>query len=307
MLFTMLEMTIKYTILIFILLQFILLSWHTIDLILKTRKISDWKFLILIAGFLLFNCTTLYALFMPGVIYLPLQLLLLNGSGIVLSVYYAVYLSIKYTKKEENLKGKYILTTLIGTYLIGAFIGNNFGIKSEIIRYLILITLIILAISFCFSIEKKIKSLYDSDVIKGKKVFLYSSYLTIVLMTANPLISVSTGYHEINVFLINILFLVTVGTYLYQIRLEERQVIHALERIGFYTDPRSIFAYKLSERELEVALMMLKDTPLSIIADELNIAKHTITKHASNIYKKTKTENIEHFKQKFVLSESTRK
>ena len=302
----MLGITLKYILLTFMSLQGGLLSWHLIDLMVKTHKRSDWRFLLLIAGFLLFNTFNFYALFKPGAIDIRLQLLLVNGCGIVLAMYYGVYLSTKFNmKKEKKASGKFLLPILIGTYLVGVFIAYIFDGNYRIAEGLFLVLPIVLSIGFSVSLEGQMRKFRDVKKLKEEKLTIYSSYATIVLMTANPLISVASGYYDLNVSLINLLFLITVGTYIYRLGLEERKAGQALYRIGFFTDPRSIFAYKLSERELEVASMILRDATFSVIADELHLAKDTISKHASNIYKKTKTANIEHFKQKFPPFELT--
>lgn len=302
----MLEITLKYGLLIFILLQGGLLSWHLIDLMVKTHKRSDWRFLLLIAGFLFFNVVNFYALFEPGAIDIRLQLLLANGYGIVLAIYYAVYLSIKFNKKEEKkASAKFLLPILIGTYLAGVFVAYIFDGNYRIAEGLFLLLPIILSVGFCVSLEQQLRKLGNVTNLKERRITIYSSYVAILLMTANPLISIVTGYYGLNVSLINILFLLTVGSYIYRLSLEQREASRALDRIGFFTDPRSILAYKLSKRQLEVASMMLRDATFSAIADELHLAKDTVSKHASDIYKKTKTTNIEDFKQKFEPFELT--
>lgn len=296
----MLGITLKYTLLIFILLEGGLLSWHLIDLMVKTHKRSDWRFLLLITGFLLFNAMSFYALFDPGAIDIRLQLLLANGCGIVLAIFYAVYLSARFNKKEEKkASGKFLLPILIGTYLAGVFVAYIFDGNYRIAEGLFLLLPIVLSIGFCVSLEGQIRKLGDVKNRKEEKLTIYSSYAAIVLMTANPLISIVSGYYDLNVSLINILFLVTVGTYVYRLGLEERKAGQALDRIGFFTDPRSIFAYELSARQREVASMILQDLTFAVIADKLNLAQNTISKHASEIYRKTNTANAEHFKQKF--------
>lgn len=296
----MLDNTLKYILLTFIILQGGLLFWHLIDLMVKTYKRSDWRFLLLIAGFLLFNATSFYTLFEPGAIDIRLQLMIANGCGIVLAIYYAVYLSIKFNKKEEKKASeKFLLPILVGTYFSGIFVAYIFDGNYRIAEGLFLALPVILSIAFCVSLEVQLRKFGGVKMPKEKKVTIYSSYAAIVLMTANPLISIVIGYNKLNVSLINILFLLTVGTYLYNLVLEQREESQALDRIGFWTDPRSIFAYELSERQLEVAIMILSDKTFADIADELSLAQNTISKHASDIYRKTNTHNVEHFKQKF--------
>ncbi|MGV3611431.1 MAG: helix-turn-helix domain-containing protein [Fluviicola sp.] len=299
-LFTMLDITLKYILLTFIFLQGSILSWHLIDLMIKTYKRSDWKFLLLIAGFLLFNVSSFYTFFEPGAIDIRLQLVLANGCGVVLAMFYAVYLSIKFNKREENKSStKFLLPILIGTYFSGIFIAYIFDRNYRNAESLLLALPAVLSIAFCVSLQVRLRKLGGVKITREKMIMFYSSYGAIVLMSANPLVSVVTGYNGLNVSLINILFLLTVATYVYQLALEHREESQALARIGFFADPRSIFAYELSKRQLEVASMMLRDKTFADIAEELSLAPNTVSKHASDIYRKTNTVNVDQFKQKF--------
>lgn len=59
--------------------------------------------------------------------------------------------------------------------------------------------------------------------------------------------------------------------------------------------------YKLSRREMEVVQLILKDHSYSEIARALFLAEGTVSKHASNIFKKTNTAGKEDFKEKFAI------
>lgn len=296
----MLDFTLRYTLLTFILLQGGMLSWHLIDLMLKSYKRSDWRFLLLIAGFLLFNATSFYAIFEPGAIDIRLQLVLANGCAIVLAIYFAVYLYFKFDRKEEKKTGaKLMLPILIGTYLCSIFVAYILDGKYRIAEGLFFALPIILSLAFCISLEVQLRKRDGVKIAKEKKVTIYSSYAAIVLISGNPLISVVSGYHGLNVSLVNVLFLLIVGLYIYRLVLEHRKENEALVRIGFFTDSGDIFAYELSERQLEVASMILNEKSFAEIADKLNVAPGTIYKHASEVYKKTNTINAQHFKKKF--------
>lgn len=296
----MLDFTLRYTLLTFILLQGAILSWHLIDLMLKTYKRSDWRFLLLIAGFLLFNTLNFYTFFEPGAIDIRLQMVLANGCGIVLAAYYAIYLSFKFKKKEETKTSeKYMLPILIGTYICSILIAYIFDGKYRIAEGLFLALPIILSFAFCISLEIQLRKDEGIKIPKEKKITLYSSYGAIVLMSANPVITIITGYQGLNVSLVNVFFLLTVLTYIYDLLLEQRQENEALARIGFFNDSRNIFDYDLSRRQLEVASLILRDVQFAEIAVMLHLAPKTVSKHASDIYKKTNTVSVEHFKQKF--------
>ncbi|WP_461791361.1 helix-turn-helix domain-containing protein [Pedobacter sp.] len=284
----------------FIFLQGAILSWHLFDLMLKTYKRSDWRFLLLIAGFLLFNAVSFYTIFEPGAIDIRLQLVLANGCGIALALYYTLYLSFKFNKKEEKkASGKFMLPIIIGAYLSAIFVTYIFDGNYRIAEGLFLALPIILTLAFCISLEVQLRKRHGVKIAKEKKVMIYSSYAAILLMSANPLITVITGYHGLNISLVNVLFLLTVGAYVYRLFLEQRKENEALTRIGFFTDSRDIFSYELSRRQLEVASLILRDKTFSEIAEILYVAQKTISKHASEIYRKTNTVSALHFKQKF--------
>ena len=62
-----------------------------------------------------------------------------------------------------------------------------------------------------------------------------------------------------------------------------------------YTDENILKNYYLSESETKVALLLLQDLPHAKIAEKLNLATGTTTKHASNIYKKLNCKDIKSF------------
>lgn len=296
----MLDFTLRYTLLTFILLQGGILSWHLIDLMLKSYKRSDWRFLLLIGGFLVFNAASFYAIFEPGAIDIRLQLVLANGCAIVLAIYYAVYLYYKFNKKEEKKASrKLMVPILIGTYLCSIFVAYIIDGNYWIAEGLFFALPIILSLVACVLLEVQLKKRNNVKIPKEQMVTIYSSYAAIVLMSANPLISIVTGYYGFNVSLVNVLFLATVVAYIYRLVLEQRKENELLARIGFFTDSVDIFSYDLSTRQLKVASLILNEKSFAEIADELNVALGTIYKHASEVYKKTNTDNAQHFKQKF--------
>ena len=55
----------------------------------------------------------------------------------------------------------------------------------------------------------------------------------------------------------------------------------------------------LTSRQLDIAYMILQDMTYFEIANEMIIAEGTVSKHASNIYKKTETGNKRNFIKRF--------
>lgn len=73
--------------------------------------------------------------------------------------------------------------------------------------------------------------------------------------------------------------------------LKKKQKVEAIERKIFYED--------LTRREIEVALSILSDLSYRNIAKDLFIAESTVSKHASNIFKKTSVKNRREFLKRF--------
>ncbi|WP_240472165.1 helix-turn-helix transcriptional regulator [Christiangramia echinicola] len=76
--------------------------------------------------------------------------------------------------------------------------------------------------------------------------------------------------------------------------------------LSFNNDPdeesvkTKIIFQNLTRREFEIALFILSDTTYREIAKDLFIAENTVTKHASNIFKKTGVKNKKEFLFRFL-------
>ena len=73
--------------------------------------------------------------------------------------------------------------------------------------------------------------------------------------------------------------------------LKKKQKDEAIESKIFYED--------LTRREIEIALSILSDLSYRNIAKDLFIAESTVSKHASNIFKKTGVKNRREFLKRF--------
>jgi len=73
--------------------------------------------------------------------------------------------------------------------------------------------------------------------------------------------------------------------------LKKKQKDEAIESKIFYED--------LTRREIEIALSILSELSYRNIAKDLFIAESTVSKHASNIFKKTGVKNRREFLKRF--------
>ena len=60
-----------------------------------------------------------------------------------------------------------------------------------------------------------------------------------------------------------------------------------------------LIQYHLTTKEMEIATLILQNHKYKKIADMVYIAEKTVSKHASNIFKKTQVKNKEHFLKNF--------
>ena len=120
-----------------------------------------------------------------------------------------------------------------------------------------------------------------------------------------PICTVIGDYQWITFTVMNIAFYaittIEVDRYLYFIEnnnrmyevfaLKKKQRDESIERKIIYDD--------LTRREIEVALSILSDLSYKDIAKDLFIAESTVSKHASNIFKKTGAKNRSEFLKRF--------
>ena len=64
-------------------------------------------------------------------------------------------------------------------------------------------------------------------------------------------------------------------------------------------EEKTLLSYSLTQRELEVAQLILEKKPYRQIGEEMYIAPKTVSKHASNIFKKTGHKNRKEFTEAF--------
>tara|TARA_R110000764_G_scaffold178480_2_gene264683 strand:+ start:927 stop:1310 length:384 start_codon:yes stop_codon:yes gene_type:complete len=120
-----------------------------------------------------------------------------------------------------------------------------------------------------------------------------------------PICTVIGDYQWITFTVMNLAFYaittIEVDRYLYFIEnnnrmyevfaLKKKQKDEAIESKIFYED--------LTRREIEIALSILSDLSYRNIAKDLFIAESTVSKHASNIFKKTGVKNRREFLKRF--------
>jgi DNA-binding CsgD family transcriptional regulator len=267
------------------------------------------RFFILISLFIIFNlCNGLFPNLDYGLSILS-QLIIAYASGIALVTYYFYYLT-----KELNIKTKRFYNTkfLISSVLTSFFVGfvitylaiGDINFSKEIF----IIPPLFIALYFCI---RTIIFIFKNqpNSLSHYKMLTLSGYIGIVFMASMPFVVFFGDHQSIKVSLINISFLLSAIAY-YKIYLYQGKIEYeVLSDVGFFSlegkekDPTKLndpFAeFGLTSREIEVLQLILKNLSYSEISENLHIVENTVSKHASNIFKKTKCRSKKELIAKF--------
>ena len=272
----------------------------------RPKDIRRVRFFLLISFFIIFNLSN--GLF-PNLNYdlsLLSQLIISYVSGIALATYYFYYLS-KELKIESSkyYNPKFLLLSLLVAFFIG--FTSTYLITGDIpfSKEVVIIPPII--IGLYFSIRTLI-FIYKSQETPSShyKILTLSGYIGVIFMASMPIVVFFGDVQSIKVGFINISFLLSAFAFyknqLYQSRLEYKTLLD----LGFYSqegnritliDP--IAEYGLTPKESEVFQFILENLSYSEIAENIHIVEKTVSKHASNIFKKTKCGCKKEFIAKF--------
>jgi DNA-binding CsgD family transcriptional regulator len=295
----------KLTTFIFTCIELIVLFFQFPNYLSRKQDKSRIRFLILIIAFIFYNlCSGL----LPDEripIHVLAQNILAFGSGIILATYYFYYLVQELNISQEKLfNTKVLFWSLVLSFVIG-FILTYFitgSIKLSKRNFIILPVLI--SVYFCittvkFLAKNKIKQKLETPF----KLMVYSGYIGIIFMATMPIVVFFGDYQTINNGLVNISFVITFYAYIKHYLFQSKLEYNLLKKAGFFgieeKESSLLYQSNLTGRQLAVAYLLLKGLTQEEVAEELVIETKTVSKHASNIYKKTNTKNIKDFLEKF--------
>ena len=276
---------------------------------------SRRRFLLLIASFLLFN---ICAGIMPNESFqlpLLLQNTIIYGVGIWLACHYFYYLVVELDMIQIGaftVKTLAISLTLsfVTIYFTTYFITKDF----EVARKVFIGIPFLIGIYFCFKtvqfLVRKWRDLNDTNTPYG--TILIASNIGIIFMATMPI----TDYYgnlDINILTVNVSLFVSTYAYLRNYLYQSRLEFEFLTQIGFYKEQNAkekelimskFREFNLTSRELDVALLILEGKPYKEIGDRMFISPKTVSKHASNIFKKTNTSKKDDFLDQFLMDKS---
>ncbi|TQI69666.1 regulatory LuxR family protein [Gramella sp. Hel_I_59] len=270
----------------------------------KTRS-SLRRFLYLGILFIVYNATGGFLPIdnFPGPFIL--QYIITYGVAIALCVYIVYYLYKEYDivvlKFNSSIKNLAILASVsfVILFLIPYFLTNSLNSA----RFLFTIPISVIAFIFLFIFYRRISNPSNPNpfILRRNKL----SMVSVASIALLPICTVIGDYQWITFTVMNLAFFaitaIEADRYLYFIEnnnrmyevfaLKKKQRDESVERKIIYED--------LTRREIEVALSILSNLSYRNIAKDLFIAESTVSKHASNIFKKTGVKNRREFLKRF--------
>ena len=234
-----------------------------------------------------------------------LQYIITYGVAIALCVYIVYYLYKEYDivvlKFNSSIRNLAILASVsfVVLFLIPYFLTDSLNSA----RFLFTIPISAVAFVFLFIFYRRISNPSNPNpfIVRRNKL----SMVSVASIALLPICTVIGDYQWITFTVMNLAFFaitaIEADRYLYFIEnnnrmyevfaLKKKQRDESVERKIIYED--------LTRREIEVALSILSNLSYRNIAKDLFIAESTVSKHASNIFKKTGVKNRREFLKRF--------
>ncbi|MFT6324360.1 MAG: DNA-binding CsgD family transcriptional regulator [Halieaceae bacterium] len=263
------------------------------------------RFLILGALFILYNFTggLLPINNFPGPFIL--QYIITYGVAIAMCVYVVRYLYNEYdiSVLKFRLTVSNIAYYVIGCFLLLFLVPFYFTDSIDMGRIYFSLPVSAICLYICWAFFMKISNPSNPNTFILRRNRL--SLISITCIAVLPILTVIGDYQWLTFTVINISFFaitaMEVDRYLYLLEHKSKLV----EVLEFYKDNKEqflkpkFFNKGLTRREIEIAMSVLSDRSYKEIGDDLFIAESTVSKHASNIFKKMNVSNRTEFLKRF--------
>lgn len=312
---------IKLTTFVFTCIELIVLFFQVPNYLSRRQDKSRLRFLILTTAFIFYNLCS--GLFPDSRI--PIHILLQNifafGSGILLATYYFYYLVQELNISQEKLfNTKVLFWSLVLSFIVGFILTYMLTGSIRISKRNFIVLPILISVYFCITTVKFLTKKGRKQTLEETpfKLMIYSGYIGIIFMATMPVVVFFGDYQTINNGLVNISFVITFYAYIKYYLFQSKVEYNLLQKAGLFglkevkKDSKSVDGEKLNDfqssllqksgltsRELDIAYLILKNMTYDEIALETYITSKTVSKHASNIYRKTKSDNKKDFIRKF--------
>ncbi|MFS4494728.1 LuxR C-terminal-related transcriptional regulator [Maribacter sp. 2308TA10-17] len=235
-----------------------------------------------------------------------LQYVITYGVALIMGIYLFYYIykeyDIEFLNSHLTISNISIYGTLcfFGLYLFPYYLTNSI----DIARLSFTIPVSLISLYFLYSFYKKISTSEKNNQSALRRNKL--SLLSVACIALLPVLTVIGDYQWLTFTVVNISFfaitIIEVDRFLFF--LEHKKEIAGVFKFYKVNKFDSKFLKKnLTRRELEIAMSILDSKSYKEIGEDFFIAESTVSKHASNIFKKTSTKNRIEFTTRFKLQE----
>ncbi|MAM17359.1 LuxR C-terminal-related transcriptional regulator [Muricauda oceani] len=243
---------------------------------------------------------------------LSIQYIVAYGVGLYTALYYVYYVYSEFDighLKFFTLRHLMIIliSAFIFFFVLPLIIWQDIGIA----KYSFIFIPVAVAIAFLVKISTPLIELYKEKGGATNRFYrdrIATGYLTLLSIVLMPIIVALGDFQVVEQLTVNggyfVLAVALIRINIYQ-DLKKEQFLH---RLGYTDDAReakniAILKYfsklDLSKREIEVANLILEGKSYKQIGSYLFIAEGTVSKHASNIFKKAEVQNRREFERRF--------
>ncbi len=293
-----------------IIVQIIILVNYIVNDLKERNNKSTKRFLVFTIYFIVYN---LFSGLFPDekiLITINLQLILAYSIGIFLALYYVHYVYTEFNIKQFKYFTVKHLSIVIGSSFIVFFVIPLiiFGNLTLSRKFFIFIP-ILLAFAFLYKVSTPLLKLYQQKKSIYEKFYrdrIITGYIALLSIVLMP-VAVSLGDYQVIEQLV-----VNFGYFVLAIALTRNNIYLAnkkeqfLKRMGYVDDRDNISiinafnTFNFSQREIEVANYILDGWSYKKIGYNLFIAEGTVSKHASNIFKKAGVDDKKTFVSSFI-------
>jgi len=289
------------TTVIITLIEICVLSFQCINYLSRRDDKSRLRFLILILLFITYNLASGLLPDESFHLNLLLQYSISYGSGIVLVMYYYYYLVQEFSIiQDRTFNVKTFIISVAATFLLIFVIGGLMTNDIQLAKQVFIIFPMGIALYFCvrtviFLVKKRKELTSDKNF---NALMITCGYLGILFMASMPIVVFFGNYQTLNISLVNFSFFLICFAYVKRHIDQSNIEYEMIQNIREKTTELEGFPHYLTPKELEISYLILLDLNYHEIADFLYISNKTVSKHASNIFKKAHCKNkIEYVNQ----------
>ena len=288
----------------------VLLLFQVFNYLSRTSDRSRLRFLLLTLSFIFYNATSYY---------IPYSLYDLTNfwvgvfaflRGAILGCHYFIYLVQELNLKQEDFFSTKALIYSLAIVLTGGgflpyFISGGYEDPILIMRIApVILSIYVATLTFSYLKSERELRHFNHPTERG---MVRAGYVGILFVASMPVSVFFDDMKYFNVMIVNVAYIITCYAYFLRHRHELKLEAEFLSSSGYFDQQRNgtvqytddITLYNLTARELEMAKLIGTGKIYKLIAEEVHITPKTVSKHASNIFKKTECSDREEFLEKF--------